>query len=128
MSGAAFWGGDVRRLVTFTAILAITVTGSAIWAAGENEVWGVNLVSGVSPHREIPTNRWFWVEIFPGIFARQLEEPAEAAIEAAAAAPQFAQIEANLPEVSAQMMPSLWCLEYMLADDRYRLACVEATR
>ena len=104
---------------------------------GAQEIHGVNLVTGSKPGlREIPGNRWFWVEVAPGHFVPEPEagnlahhrdtQSEDWALEAAEAARQVQNLQDNRPaEVAAEDIPVLWCMEFVNAAAKPRLVCVE---
>lgn len=85
--------------------------------------------------REIPTNRWFWVEVSPGHF---VPKPALADIRGSAAAngvewqAELAQadiwqayLRANRPDVAQEAVPALWCLWWATTANAPRVACID---
>lgn len=78
--------------------------------------------------RLIPTNRWIWQEIEPGIFAPAANSPvrqqaADTSLDNPATyADALTQLETVLPNPREA---GLWCLEWQTAIGAPRLACLE---
>ena len=78
--------------------------------------------------RLIPTNRWIWQEIGPGIFAPAADSAVRPGVadtsldDPAAYADALTHLATILP---SQREPGLWCLEWQTAIGAPRLACLE---
>lgn len=110
--------------------LGFIVAGFAAGVAGAQDLWKATLFSNAGQYpREIPTNRWVWVEVEPGIFAAEYDAEAAResvrALEAAVARRHLRFVTGQRPEPIADEAPVLWCLEWHTTAMHPRLACVE---